>query len=684
MIKRVSVRKRNWFLHLRTEVDMVVSHFKEGDILSERYKILETIGDGGMAIVYKALDSALGRVVAIKVLRPQYASDKEFVERFHREAQSAASLSHPNIVSIFDVGLYDGVYYIVMEYVKGENLKDIIRKDAPLPFERAVNIAKQICEALQHAHENDIIHRDIKPHNILVTKDDRVKVTDFGIARAANTSSLTETGVVIGSVHYFSPEQARGGFVEAKSDLYSVGVILYEMVTGHVPFSGDSPIATALMHIQKTVPEPRLVNASLDPMLNQIICKALEKNPEMRYVSAEEFKNELSKYSLILAAKRADEDTIELVAVSQFEETNTDSFESSETEDSLKTDAQGIRKNHELVEENDFMPKKRKKNRVSGFFRNLLLTTLILGVLGLLAVWIAVMVPRMLYVPEVEVPSVVGKTIEEARRILEEKRLRLEVLQSVHSDTVEAGKIISQDPEARQIRKENREVSVVVSLGPAMSTVPRIIGEDYRSAEIILSDEGLDIGNVSYTYSETVLQGRIISQDPNPGGKVETDTLVNIVLSKGPVPREVQVPNFTGKKLDDVQKDLEQLGFSLGMIYEDYDPSMESGRIISQKPEPNAIALRGSQIEFVISMGRSESGSAQQIRIKIGEVSVVVPPGPSQQEVIIKITDDYGERVVYKGVHKPNEQIKRRIEGYGDAVVRVYLDGIPYGEEQRL
>lgn len=665
---------------------MVVTYFKQGDILNGRYEILERIGDGGMAVVYKALDSVLGRVVAVKVLRPQYASDREFVERFRREAQSAASLSHTNVVSIFDVGVCDGIYYIVMEYVKGNNLKDIIRAHAPISSERAVYLTKQICEALQHAHENNVIHRDIKPHNILVTRDDRVKVTDFGIARAANTTNLTETGVVIGSVHYFSPEQARGSSVEARSDLYSVGVILYEMVTGHVPFSGDTPIATALMHIQQDVPEPRRSNTTLDPMLNSIICKALQKDPKMRYASAEDFKYELSRYELMLAAQDNEDDTIQLVAVGEGEGCNThtleinggNGFDERKSEDALALE------NNDLTEENDTMAKRGRKKKRTSFFKNLLLIMITMSVLFFLAVWVVQMVPRMLYVPEVEVPNVIDKTIAEARKILEEKRLRLEVLQSTHSDIVPAGRIISQDPEARQIRKENREISVVVSLGPAMSSVPNITGEDYRSAEIILGNEALSIGDMSYAYSESVSQGKIISQDPRAGATVKSGTPVSIVLSRGSEPKEVQIPDFMGKSLDDISIELERLGLSLGMIYEDYDPHTEPGKIISQKPEPGATALRGTQIEFVVSMRSGDSGSLHETRIKIGDVSIVVPPGPSEQEVVIMVIDDYGERVVYKGIHRPNEHVKRRVEGYGDARIRVYLDGTPYDREQRL
>ncbi|NMB11853.1 MAG: Stk1 family PASTA domain-containing Ser/Thr kinase, partial [Firmicutes bacterium] len=267
----------------------------EGEVLSNRYEIEDRIGEGGMALVYRAKDRLLHRWVAVKILREQYASDEDFVERFRREAQAAASLSHPNVVNIYDVGEVQNTYYIVMEYVRGINLKELIRKEGKLTPELSVDIALQVAAALGHAHRNHLVHRDIKPHNILITDEGRVKVTDFGIARAVSTSTLTQTGLVIGSVHYFSPEQARGGVSSEQSDIYSLGIVLYEMLTGTVPFTGETPIAVALQQLQDPVPSPRKLDPSIPKPLEDVILKALAKEPQERFRSAEEFIQALQK-----------------------------------------------------------------------------------------------------------------------------------------------------------------------------------------------------------------------------------------------------------------------------------------------------------------------------------------------------------------------------------------------------
>lgn len=265
----------------------------EGRKLGGRYEILYRVGGGGMAVVYKARDLLLHRYVAIKVMNESLSNDSEFIRRFSREAQAAASLSHPNVVNVYDVGREGHIHYIVMEYVEGPTLKEYIQENGPLPPEDAVDIASQICDALAHAHDNQIVHRDIKPHNILLGSNGRVKVTDFGIARAATSSTITQTGSVMGSVHYFSPEQARGGVIGEKSDLYSLGVVMYEMVTGELPFDGDSAIGIALKHLQEPVVEPRKLRPDLPDSLNQVILKALEKDPERRFASAREMMREL-------------------------------------------------------------------------------------------------------------------------------------------------------------------------------------------------------------------------------------------------------------------------------------------------------------------------------------------------------------------------------------------------------
>jgi len=267
----------------------------EGRILGGRYELLEKIGGGGMALVYKAKCKLLNRFVAVKLLRPEFTADEEFVKRFRVEAQAAASLSHPNIVSIYDVGKEDDMHYIVMEYVNGITLKDYVVQNGALDWKEAVNIVIQICSAIEHAHKNHIVHRDIKPHNILLTKDGVAKVTDFGIARAVTSSTITVVGSTIGSVHYFSPEQARGGFSDEKSDLYSLGIVLYELVTGKLPFNGESPVAVALKHIQEIAEEPLSIKEDLPQGVNDIIMLAIEKDQKNRYQSATEMLEHLYK-----------------------------------------------------------------------------------------------------------------------------------------------------------------------------------------------------------------------------------------------------------------------------------------------------------------------------------------------------------------------------------------------------
>ncbi|MDO9574105.1 MAG: Stk1 family PASTA domain-containing Ser/Thr kinase, partial [Candidatus Contubernalis sp.] len=266
-------------------------------VLANRYKIEEKIGDGGMAVVYRGHDKILNRSVTVKVLRAQFAMDENFVRRFKREAQSAASLSHPNVVNIYDVGEEDGTYYIVMEYIDGKSLKELITEKGKIPVSTAVKIAHQICEALVHAHKNKIIHRDIKPHNILLTRDGRVKVTDFGIAKAVTAATVTyDNNVVMGSVHYFAPEQAKGGIAGEKADLYSLGIVLYEMLTGEVPFSGETPISVALQHLQENIKSPKELNSEVPQILEEIIFKAAQKDPDMRYDSAEDMLEALDSW----------------------------------------------------------------------------------------------------------------------------------------------------------------------------------------------------------------------------------------------------------------------------------------------------------------------------------------------------------------------------------------------------
>lgn len=290
----------------------------EGKILGSRYEMIQKIGNGGMAIVYKARDIVLNRHIAVKVLRDEFTTDEEFIKRFETEAQSAARLTHPNIVSIYDVGMDNGIYYIVMELIQGKTLKEIIVEEGgPLPWKWSVNVAMQIASALEMAHKNNIIHRDIKPHNIIITEDGVAKVTDFGIAKAVSNSTITAFGKTIGSVHYFSPEHARGGYTDAKSDLYSLGVVMYEMVTGKVPFDADTPVSVALKHMQEEAVEPRTVNPNVPEAVNKIIMKALQKEPVMRYQTATEMLQDLKMSLKNPSGDFVDESTYDPTAVTQ-------------------------------------------------------------------------------------------------------------------------------------------------------------------------------------------------------------------------------------------------------------------------------------------------------------------------------------------------------------------------------
>jgi tRNA A-37 threonylcarbamoyl transferase component Bud32 len=429
------------------------------ELLARRYRMLEKIGEGGMAVVYKAHCTLLDRPVAIKVLREQYASNPEFVDRFQREARAAARLSHPNIVSIYDVGQEGEKLFIVMEYVQGVNLKDYLRNQGPLSPQTAAELGRQIGAALAHAHQRGIIHRDIKPHNILISPDGQVKVTDFGIARAAAASSLTETGVVLGSVHYFSPEQARGGSVDARSDIYALGVVLYELLTGRLPFEGDSPIAIALRHLDSEPLPFAEVRPDVPVELQQIIAKAMAREPEKRYQTAGEL--QVALRSFLGDVPLVDEPTRALNPVAA---------------PALGKDAK----------------ERERKVRTSGFVFSLIIL-LFLAVLGggLLAL------RSYFMVPVVEVPNVVGRSEAEAKEMIESRDLVFRVLRSEY-DEAPPGTVISQEPPAHSRRKAGvgEVVEVILSLGEEKAEVPDVRGQTLLAAEAALSENGLTLGAV--------------------------------------------------------------------------------------------------------------------------------------------------------------------------------------------
>lgn len=618
--------------------------------LDNRYTILERIGGGGMADVYRAHDKLLDRSVAVKVLRAQFTDDEEFVTRFRREAQAAARLSHPNIVNIYDVGRDEDSYYIVMEYISGETLKDRIVREGPLPVETAVRVALEIAEALEHAHQNNIVHCDIKPHNILMTRSGRVKVTDFGIARAVTSATMTQTGTIIGSVHYFSPEQARGGAVSAKSDIYSLGAVMYEMLTGVVPFTGETPISIAIKHIQDDPTPLREINPSVPPILEALVLKAMAKNPEQRFTDVGAMIADLRSAQHFLR----DDHTRRLAK----EDFPTQVLPKVELPEEPAAEGSGPETPP---------PGKGKKY------------TWVWALLGLLVLGFAVgaflAFGKFWSLNEVVVPSVVGKQVDTARNILLSSSLRVSVTDSFN-DKVIAGYVISQNPEAGATVKEQRTVNIVVSKGPEITVVPDVRGMKRRDAELQIKNAGLTLGRVDEQYAPDAPADTVIAQNPRPPAQVSKGTAIDMTVSKGTGPRKVVLPDFRGTPLSTVTTQLDSLKLKVGSVTEGASDRYPPGTIIGQNPPPGTEVTEGSAVDLQTAKGTAGA-------VKRAVVQITVPEGPIRQAVQIVVTDSNGRRVVYENVHRPGDRVEKTVEGTGQVRVQVYINGV-LSQEQVL
>lgn len=568
-----------------------------GSELGGRYEIVERIGGGGMAIVYKAYDTLLHRHVAVKVLREQFVHDEEFIQRFRREARSAASLSHPNVVSIYDVGQDEDIHYIVMEYIEGGTLNDIIKERAPLQAEEAVKIASQICDALDHAHQNGIIHRDIKPHNILISKSGRIKVTDFGIARAAASSHITQTGAVLGSVHYFSPEHAKGVAQGEKSDIYSLGAVLYQMVTNRLPFAGDSPISVALKHLQEDFEEPRSINPLLPQSLENIILKALRKRPEERYESARAMLEDLET---CLLPERRDERKV---------------FYEPEDDDDEKTIIMPAIREHTAAvnygQEDEEMPQTR--GRIAESLadepkrRRWVKPTIWIAVVLVLffGTWQGVKAVMSLFdVPEVDVPNVVGEHVDDAVRILEDLNLKVQFTEDEYSDIYEQGYVIRQS-QADIVVKEGSTIHLTVSLGPLEQEMPDLTEMMEHEARNLLVELGFSRDAIEIVESYNDLpKGSVVSHEPAAGEKVNPrSSQVTLVVSQGPGTESM--PNLIGDTLQVARNKLEILNLNENVkIEEAPDYTQPAGHVFRQWPfEPNDPVSPGAEITLYVSTG---------------------------------------------------------------------------------
>ena len=633
-----------------------------GRVLSNRYEIMEKIGDGGLALVYSAKDTLLNRLVAVKILREQYANDSEFIDRFYREAQAAASLSHPNVVTVYDVGTFDKTPFIVMEYIQGNNLSEIIKEQGRLDPRYAVKISIQICSALAHAHRHSIVHRDIKPHNILITKDDQVKVTDFGIA-AVSSMSITQTGVVLGSVLYFSPEQARGNKVDHLSDLYSLGVVMYEMLCGTVPFRGDTPISIALKHIQDQPLPLTGVNPSVPPLLEKIVLKLLAKRPGERIQSALELSAALENLKF---NTEVDIDQTQRLAIDSIEGMDERQLEEGETELSAVSRKKSARSTQ----------KKRSSIPVL-FLIVLLLTGLVYGFM--------VFITELLFPDDVPVPNVTGLSVEEAERMLAESRLKMAVEIEVFDNEVPKGHVISQDPKADRMKKENQVVFVRVSKGPEYVYMPSVIGLSHREAQLYLTQAGFTLGEAKFVQTGDHPVNTVIGQEPQPEEYVALGSPVVLVVSQGldtiPI---VALPNFRGKELEAVREEIAELGLEEGRLIPEFNITIPKNHIVDQNPPPFTEVEIGWQVDLVYSEGPPSSGRTDTEGIQRWttnddwhdkKVRIEVPEG-RDQEIAIIVVDDFGAREVYRETHPGGSGFDFIAQGRGDqARIQVYIGG---------
>ena len=450
-----------------------------GKKLANRYQIIDKIGGGGMAIVYKARCTLLNRIVAVKVLRPQFVHDDEFIRKFRREAQASASLSHPNIVGVYDVGQEKSNYFIVMEYVDGMTLKEYIQSKGFLETEDALKIAKEVAEALVHAHENSIIHRDIKPHNILLTQSKRVKVTDFGIAKAITSNTITaqNTNSIMGSVHYFSPEQAKGNYTGAQSDIYSLGIVMYEMLTGQLPFDGESPISIAIKHIQEKVRPINEIKSDIPKDVQRIVEKCLQKNKDLRYNNVTELLDDIKTW---LKYGKVD------VEINESTEQHTQVFG-------------GIPKD----EGEEKKPKDKSKKKKIILWTLIIISLLALGVAGFFGL------RNILIVPEVNVPNVEGLPLSQAINDLRDRGLEYNLTDNVFHGDVPLNHVVYQNPIPNTRVKRGRVITLTLSGGPEIIPVPDVIGEDQREARVRIERAGL-VPQFEEEYSDTVAEGRVI------------------------------------------------------------------------------------------------------------------------------------------------------------------------------
>ena len=548
-------------------------------LLLGRYEIIEKIGEGGMAVVYKAKDRLLNRYVAIKILRPEFVKDEQFVENFRKESQAAAGLSHPNIVNVYDVGKEGNIHFIVMELIDGKPLSQVIDEKGRLDYKEAISIARQVASALSLAHKNQIIHRDVKPHNILITSTGTAKLADFGIARAVSKASIAEgSEKIMGSVHYFSPEQARGAYVDERSDIYSLGIVLYEMLTGKVPFDGDNPISIALMHINDPMPSVSSQVPGIPPQLEKVIEKATDKYQSNRYKTADEMIEDLDNIDFITKVMGSS------IFESQLEKKDED------ISDAIK-EAEDVKKRED---------EKKPVNKTKLFIIIASVIIVIAGIIGAGAMlgWFSG------ENDEVEVPDFKGMTLEEAQIEAEKYGLKVEEGDQVYSPDQEEGKITSQTPGKGAKVSKGKVITVNISLGKKDGVVPNIVGMDYKEAKAYLKDFGFELGMVVKVKS-TKPENTVITQSVEAGSTADKGTVIDVEVSDGKGKEMKEVPYLIGKDVDTAKSEIIAAGFKVGNIYYEESDEYPKNTITSQQYKSGEELEEGTAIDIVVSKGSS-------------------------------------------------------------------------------
>jgi len=607
-----------------------------------------------MATVYKAKCNVLNRYVAVKVLKEEFTTDEEFIRRFKIEAQSAASLTHPNIVSVYDVGNEGNLYYIVMELIQGKTLKQIIVEDGKLSWKWSVNVAIQIASALETAHKNNIVHRDIKPHNIIITEDGIAKVTDFGIAKAVSNSTITTFGATIGSVHYFSPEHARGGYTDAKSDLYSLGIVMYEMLTGRVPFDADTPVSVALKQMQEKPIEPIQINREIPSSVNKIVLRAMQKDPGLRYSSATEMLKDLT-----ISLKNPEGNFVKL---NDSEDFPTQTISTVYGEEGKRYSSQNNKKKESFI-------KKHKK----------LLTVLGIVLIFFITIGITYGILTAGRLKDVQIPDLVGLSQEEARKQVEEAVLVFEVQEERFDEEVPAGYIISQDPAyiENYTIKEQTTIKVVVSKGLEIITVPKVVGMEKEEAITTLEELGLKV-EIAEETSKKVEEGYVIKQSIDEKKQVNSGETITITVSIGTGIEQVSVPNLVGKTEEEAKSLISTTGLTLKEVVATEDSTKNDGEVLKQSVEAGSTVDKGSEI--IITVNKLPQTKTGTVVVNVKSLLGGKVEYEDEEETTVKkvqLVIKVGEDTVYKEKVDPTStNIKQTISGIGNVKIKVYIDDI--------